>query len=57
MKAVVDIKTSELQVTLSFFQIGGYATTQMVDNLQEQIDDLKERTEAVEEDLNSRTFG
>lgn len=60
MKAITDVTTSELVVTLSFFQIGGYATnTQLstaVSGLQTQIDALKERTKAVEDDLNSRTF-
>lgn len=57
MKAIVDVKTNELVVTLSFFQIGGYATTSELQELKEQIDELKTRTTAVEDDLNSRTFG
>ena len=57
MKAIVDVKTNELVVTLSFFQIGGYATTSELQELKERIDELKTRTTAVEDDLNSRTFG
>ena len=44
-------------MTVSFFQIGGYATGAQIAELQQQITELKDRIEDVEEDLEERTFG
>ena len=57
MRAITDLQTSELVVTVSFFQIGGYATSTQLTELQQQIEELKTRIESVEEDLAARTFG
>ena len=57
MRAITDLQTSELVVTVSFFQIGGYATSTQLNELQQQIEELKTRIDSVEEDLDARTFG
>ena len=57
MRAITDLQTSELVVTVSFFQIGGYATSTQLTELQQQIEELKTRIDSVEDDLGARTFG